>query len=59
MRRGPLIQLGSVGVDPGSSIGAFGLEEDLPGLGRPVVDVLEVQPGVMLGRTGSRGAGCA
>ena len=47
VRRGLLIQLGGVVVDPAQLHRRVpGLEEDLPGLRRPVVDVLEVQPGV-------------
>ena len=47
MRRGALIQLGGVGVDPTQLHRRVpGLEEGFPRLGRPVVDVLEVQPGV-------------
>ena len=46
VRRGPLIQLGCVVVDPAQLHRRVPwLEEDLPGLGRPVVNVLEVQTG--------------
>ena len=46
MRRGPLVQLGRVIVVPAQFHRRVSrLEEDFPGLGRPVVDLLEVRPG--------------